>query len=65
MASGGFAARGNAQEGQYFNTEGNLAVMRHLERLVEQVRPPCRRRPQGATVAAAATLSNPPGAGLC
>lgn len=34
---GGFAARQRAAEGQYFNTEGNQAVMRHLEKLVQQV----------------------------
>ena len=36
-AMGGFSARQRAAEGQWFNTEGQLAVLRHLEKLVQQV----------------------------
>ncbi|KAL4436815.1 hypothetical protein ABPG75_003954 [Micractinium tetrahymenae] len=35
-AMGSFASRQRAAEGHYFNTEGQLAVMRHLEKLVQQ-----------------------------
>ena len=38
MSSAAFAARQRAAEGQYFNTEAQQAVMRHLEKLVQQVR---------------------------
>ena len=36
-ALGGFSSRQRAVEGQWFNTEGQLAVMRHLEKMVQQV----------------------------
>jgi hypothetical protein len=35
-ALGAFATRQRAAEGHWFNTEGQLAVMRHLEKLVQQ-----------------------------
>lgn len=38
-AMGSFASRQRAAEGHYFNTEGQLAVMRHLEKLVQQASP--------------------------
>ena len=37
MSGNAFAARQRAAEGHYFNTEDRLAIMRHLERLVESV----------------------------
>ena len=37
-AMGSFASRQRAAEGHWFNTEGQLAVMRHLEKMVQQVR---------------------------
>ena len=36
-ALGGFSSRQRAVEGQWFNTEGQLALMRHLEKMVQQV----------------------------
>ncbi len=37
MSTSAFAARQKAAEGHWFNSEERLAVLRHLERMVENV----------------------------